>query len=218
MLSWGEGTSGKINYYRNGSWNATNISYTHNQWQHLVIRNHFSSASPTIDMWLDSSSQTAIPYRYDSASMVNSIVFAGGDAQYRCMYLDDVSVCPSGEFVTLTIQIQPQGITTVVPAAGENKYTKGAIIALKAEEFVDCPNIYAFDHWTGDVADPYSSTTQIVLDNDKTVSAIFTDNRQCGDQCHPSPVGDITKDCRVNFYDLVYLSQEWLKCSAPECR
>ena len=40
---------------------------------------------------------------------------------------------------------------------------------------------------------------------------------QCGDPDRPYPVGDLNKDCRVNFQDLAMLTLHWLECTAPEC-
>jgi len=39
----------------------------------------------------------------------------------------------------------------------------------------------------------------------------------CGDQDHPYPVGDLSKDCRVNLEDFAKLASTWLECTAPEC-
>ncbi len=35
----------------------------------------------------------------------------------------------------------------------------------------------------------------------------------CGDDLHPYPVGDLTKDCRVNLADLVIIASNWLACT-----
>jgi len=40
---------------------------------------------------------------------------------------------------------------------------------------------------------------------------------QCGDPNHPYPIGDLNKDCRVNFLDFAMLTLHWLECTAPEC-
>lgn len=39
----------------------------------------------------------------------------------------------------------------------------------------------------------------------------------CGDEEHPYPPGDLTRDCRVNLDDLAIICQHWLECSSPEC-
>ncbi len=39
----------------------------------------------------------------------------------------------------------------------------------------------------------------------------------CGDSEHPSPVGDLNKDCRVDLVDLAILASHWLECTAPQC-
>ena len=35
----------------------------------------------------------------------------------------------------------------------------------------------------------------------------------CGDPTHPYPAGDITRDCRVDLWDLAVLSESWLECT-----
>lgn len=35
----------------------------------------------------------------------------------------------------------------------------------------------------------------------------------CGDLTHPYPAGDITKDCRVDLWDLAVLAGSWLQCT-----
>jgi len=39
----------------------------------------------------------------------------------------------------------------------------------------------------------------------------------CGDQDHQYPNGDLSKDCRINFADIVVLAAHWLECTDPEC-
>jgi len=39
----------------------------------------------------------------------------------------------------------------------------------------------------------------------------------CGDAEHPYPIGDLNKDCEVNFFDIAILSLHWLDCSKPQC-
>ena len=41
--------------------------------------------------------------------------------------------------------------------------------------------------------------------------------RACGDAEHPYPIGDLNKDCEVNFFDIAILSLHWLDCTRPEC-
>lgn len=39
----------------------------------------------------------------------------------------------------------------------------------------------------------------------------------CGDGEHPYPIGDLNRDCRVDFRDFATMARHWLECSAPEC-
>lgn len=48
-------------------------------------------------------------------------------------------------------------------------YQEGQKVELYARPDVG----WAFDHWVGDVADPYSKVTTIIMDSDKSVTAVF---------------------------------------------
>ena len=84
--------------------------------------------------------------------------------------------------------------------------------------FIDCPNVRHFDHWIGDVAEPNSAQTTVVMNTDKTVTAVFVDGAICGDECHPNfLLGDHNHDCYVNFVDFAMFVSRWMACTAPEC-
>lgn len=126
----------------------------------------------------------------------------------------------------LTIQTEPNDVNTVTPSAGQ--HICSGLVDISAERFINCPDVYSFDHWEGDVTDPNSANTTIFMDSDKTVTAIFVDDRQCGDECHPYPAGDVNKDCLVNQIDVLMfknlidtfigtIQSNWMECTKPEC-
>jgi uncharacterized delta-60 repeat protein len=119
--------------------------------------------------------------------------------------------------VILTMQTEPAEVNTVSPPVGDNLYAKNVMANISARRFVGCPDVYVFNHWVGDVSDPNSANTTIVMDTDKTVTAVFVDGRQCGDECHPYPVVDYDKDCEVTFADFAFFASHWLECTKPEC-
>jgi hypothetical protein len=49
------------------------------------------------------------------------------------------------------------------------------------------------------------------------LSAVRYEPRACGDAEHPYPIGDLNKDCEVNFVDVAMLSLHWLDCTRPQC-
>ncbi len=120
---------------------------------------------------------------------------------------------------TLTINLEPNdvGIDTITPSVGPHDCAGGWGVSIKAERFVNCPDVYTFDHWEGDVNDPNSSSTTVYMDADKKVTALFVDARKCGDECHPYPLGDIDKNCIVDFNDFGLFALTWLECTKPEC-
>ena len=76
----------------------------------------------------------------------------------------------------------------------------------------------AFSYWQGtNIADPCSPSTTVVVDSTKTVTAVFKDNRECGDSCHPYPALDFNEDCRVNTADFAFFAAGWMECTHPDC-
>ena len=121
---------------------------------------------------------------------------------------------------TLTLNVEPSdvGIDSTVPPPGEHKYLIGRAVDLQAQLFEACPAVYHFDHWQGDVIDPNSSLTTVIMDEDKIVTAVFVAPEPvCGDECHPILQGDLNGDCYINFTDFVLYSDMWMSCTHPDC-
>ena len=125
---------------------------------------------------------------------------------------------------TLTMQVSPAGPNTVIPAIGDNDYDFGNRALISADVFVNCPDIYVFDHWEGELdpadpyCDPYSPTTTVLMDQDRTITAVFVPEVPvCGDVCHPSPPEDLSDNCMIDLEDFSRFADAWLECSAPEC-
>ena len=74
------------------------------------------------------------------------------------------SVSPAGGTITVT----PPGVTS---ASGSHVYDHGSVVDLTANPDPG----HHFDHWDGDVDDPYALATSIYMDNDKAVVAHFGD-------------------------------------------
>jgi uncharacterized repeat protein (TIGR02543 family) len=70
----------------------------------------------------------------------------------------------------LTMAVDPSGGGTTSPAVGTHTYNENTVVNISASP----ASGYAFDHWTGDVADINSATTTVILDDNKTVTANFT--------------------------------------------
>ena len=50
-----------------------------------------------------------------------------------------------------------------------------------------------------------------------TLGANWYEPTACGDDEHPYPVGDLTKDCEVNLLDVAIIGLHWLECTKPQC-
>ncbi|MDY6834862.1 MAG: SBBP repeat-containing protein [Chloroflexota bacterium] len=71
------------------------------------------------------------------------------------------------EVQMLTMSTNGSGTTT--PESGSHSYAKDDIVDITA----DPADGWEFANWTGDVADPDSSSTTVAMDSDKTVTANF---------------------------------------------
>lgn len=120
------------------------------------------------------------------------------------------------EDYVLTMQTEPNDVNTITPSIGDHNL--GGIVEINAEQFIDCPSVYQFHHWEGDVNDPNSANTTVFMDSDKIITAVFVDNRECGDECHPDNLfGDYNHDCIIDFNDFAHFTNNWLVCTKPEC-
>ena len=136
--------------------------------------------------------------------------------------IQDIYTSIAGEpnYVTLTVNVEPNdiGIDTVTPDVGQHSYWENLLAIVDAEEFIKCPDIYHFDHWEGDVADPNSAETTVTMSADKVITAVFAaGERECGDDCHPILKGDLNGDCYINFEDFALYTANWLGCTHPDC-
>jgi len=75
--------------------------------------------------------------------------------------------------VTLTVHIQPASAGSTIPEAGDHTYLPGDTVDLSAIP----RNGYRFTGWTGDVFEPDSQNTQILMEENKTIYAHFEWNR-----------------------------------------
>jgi len=112
-------------------------------------------------------------------------------------------------FVELTVNTEPAIVNTVTPLKGVHIVEQNTQISLSAERFISCPDVMAIDHWEGDVSDAGSGSTTILMDMDKTVTAVYIDDSTCGDECHPLPLADMDGNCEVNLVDFAVVAQYW---------
>ncbi|MHC4461408.1 MAG: hypothetical protein ACYS6W_02265 [Planctomycetota bacterium] len=141
---------------------------------------------------------------------VDNDFYIGGDAK--------IVLAPAPPYYTLTMNVEPNdiGINTVTPGVGDHNCA--GTMPLSATQFVSCPDVYQFDYWIGDVNDVNDPNTSILMDSDKTVTAVFVATRECGDECHPDNLfGDYNHDCVIDFRDFAAFADNWLVCTKPEC-
>jgi len=71
----------------------------------------------------------------------------------------------------LTIAVDPIGGGTTDPAVGTHIYDEGSVVPITAT----ASSGYAFDYWTGEVADVNLPTTTVTIDANKVITAHFVD-------------------------------------------
>jgi hypothetical protein len=99
-------------------------------------------------------------------------VLVEGEAQSTLPYepgfqVADLIIAGSPPTRTLTMAVEGNGRT--VPSVGEHTYPEGAQVRIGAVPDAG----WRFDGWSADVADPRSPSTQVVVDEDKTITARF---------------------------------------------
>jgi len=100
----------------------------------------------------------------DNASICTHVP-ALRDAGYTVLD-DDILPCGS-PVLTLTVS----GIGEINPVPGEYRYESGTEVFLSATPKISGGGI--FSHWTGNVADPDSTFTSIIMNGDEAVEAVF---------------------------------------------
>jgi hypothetical protein len=118
----------------------------------------------------------------------------------------------------LTIESIPPEANSITPSVGQHNCGELQVVNISAEQSISCPDVYKFKHWDGDVADPNSASTTVVMDSDKTVTAVFNATRECGDECHDDNLfGDYDHNCIIDITDFAQFALNWMKCTKPEC-
>jgi len=100
---------------------------------------------------------------------------------------------------TLTMAVNGSGSTT--PAVGEHEYTAGEAVSITATP----DEGWQFDGWTGDVANPNSTSTSVKMDADKTVTANFIEE---GDTTPPAASHILAADVGETEANVFWLTDE----------
>jgi len=126
----------------------------------------------------------------------------------------------------LTMQAVAEGVpgdpNCVSPSiyANPHLYAVDSTAIISATRCVECPGVLVFDRWEGPgVADPGAANTTVLMSENRTITAVFVDGRECGDECHPSSDFDSDDNCKIDMTDLSAFALEWLDCTQPtvEC-
>jgi uncharacterized repeat protein (TIGR02543 family) len=169
----GGGTTGTMDLVardRDDGWTSfTTIASGLNLDQWYTIRVVCDIPGGTYDVYVDGVLQDTVSSRHEKAS-VTHISFAQWDDGAGAFYVDNVYRVADGTGHTLTMAVDPAGGGTTDPAVGAHTYPEDTTVTITAY-----PNAgYEFDHWTGDMADPNSASTTVLMDQDQTATAHFS--------------------------------------------
>lgn len=92
------------------------------------------------------------------------------DATITVTMDQDKTVTAIFQEVFYDLNIAADGTGSVTPAAGHHTFHKDKQVSLTATPGAQCN----FSHWRGDVADPNSAETTVTMDDDKSVTAVFS--------------------------------------------
>ncbi|MFI4912373.1 MAG: heparinase II/III family protein [Sedimentisphaeraceae bacterium JB056] len=116
--------------------------------------------------------------------------------------------------VNLTVSVSPDYVNTIAPAAGVYSVAPGTAVNLSADDFIQCPYVENFSHWEID-GQLYSTDKETTVSPTDSISitAVFDDARQCGDECHPILDSDLNQDCFIDIEDISIIADNWLSSS-----
>jgi len=97
---------------------------------------------------------------------------ATGNNTTVSIYMDgNKSVVANFSKITYLLTMSVQGTGNINPPAGAHTYDAGTVVNITANPGTG----WRFDGWSGDVAEPTSATTTVIMDSDKTVTANFSE-------------------------------------------
>jgi hypothetical protein len=151
-------------------------------------------------------------YSVVSGDIIDFDVLGGSGGTYM---IEQVAAPPQ---VNLTVNTDPVQVDTVTPSSG--LVPVDAIVQLTASRDSDpCPEVWEFDHWTGDVpgGQENDNPLMITMDVAKTLTAVFVDARACPDECHAIVAEDFDGNCRVDIIDFGQFASVYMNCTHPDC-
>ena len=130
---------------------------------------------------------------------------------------------PVSEF-ELTVLTNPAHITSV-SNYGVSMQPINSAVNVVASQYNGCQygdgsdsRVYAFDSWTGPVADAGAAATTVTSAGEAvSITANFTLISACPDPCHQPPIYDFNGDCITDYIDFNTFSGEWMNCTQPAC-
>ena len=128
----------------------------------------------------------------------------------------------------LTINANPAVVDTVTPFVNTTGAVPVAVpIEIEASRYVNCDadDVYEFDHWEvvanatiDNLTEPLTNVTVLTDLEVAEITAVYNDDRTCGEDCYPVPLADVSTppDCKTDLDDLRVLAEAWLSDVSPQ--
>ncbi len=154
-------------YATSTDWRTVASGLNLDEW--YTVRVDLDLGSDSYDVYVDDILVDAGVQAYTAMDEVSHISFAQWNDGPGSFFIDNVYGTNVTETSTLTIAVDPPGTGTTDPLEGVHEYEYGSLVVVTAT----AEEGYAFDYWTGDVADPHAATTTVLMDADRSVTAHF---------------------------------------------
>jgi hypothetical protein len=178
LAFWAEGgaTSGTMNliarepgdtYNTSSAWALVASGLAMDAWHTIRVDGDLST--DTYDVYVDGALARADVLAYAPMTQVTHVSFAQWNDGSGAFFVDNVME-PIAPTYNLILAVDPAGAGTTSPSIGAHEYDEGETVTVTAYPSAG----YQFESWDGDVADPGNSSTTVVMDGDKTVTARFS--------------------------------------------
>ncbi|GEM_PF-2333964 len=195
----GGGTSGTMSLVARDAddgWTAlTTVATGLNMDQWYTMKVVCNLDTDTYDIYIDGAYAGTVGARTPKTQLTH-ITFSQWNDGAGAFYIDNVTDAVAN-YYSLSISHDPFEGGATIPAAGDYSYASGTVVDLVAEP----ASGYIFDHWDGDVADPGTATTTILMDADKAVIANFVEAGFGSIQGNIVNADGVLPAITVNLYD-----------------
>ena len=155
-------------YATSTEWRTVATGLNLDEWNTIQV--DCAIAANTYDVYVDGVLADSGVQAYAPKTSVTHISFAQWNDATGAFYVDNVYQNSTGTGFMLTMAVDPINAGATDPSVGGHSYPEDTLVSVSA---YGNPG-YEFDHWTGDVTDPNSATTTVLMDENQTITAHYS--------------------------------------------